>query len=145
MLFSMLLEKKMTIFRACKSLFQFNTITMIIFCARKNLLNIKKSLKGYQNRCVKRPQKNFSGKKPSSKLSLKINSTTVVAAVMIPEVVNNWRSVLQINHLKKKLDFKPESSSVTGKVCYHYNSWVAGAYMGYMFDRNSGGKTSQIE
>ena len=37
-------------------------------------------------------------------------------------------------YFEKKLYLEPESSSVTGKVCYHYN----------MFDRNSGGKTSQI-
>ena len=33
----------------------------------------------------------------------KQNGTTVVAAVMILEVVNNWKSVLQISILKKKL------------------------------------------
>ena len=44
--------------------------------------------------------------KPSSKLTLKINGTTVVAPVMIPEVVNNWISVLQINILKEMLDFE---------------------------------------
>ena len=37
----------------------------------------------------------------------KQNSTTVVGAVMILKVVNNWRSVLQINILKKKLNFEP--------------------------------------
>ena len=58
----------------------------------------------------------------------KQNGTTVVVAVIIPEYVNNWRSVLPINILKKKLDFEPESASVTGKVCYHYNSWVSGVY-----------------
>ena len=35
---------------------------MIIFSTCKNLLN-SKSLKGYQNCCVKRPQKNFGGRK----------------------------------------------------------------------------------
>ena len=37
----------------------------------------------------------------------KQNGTTFVAAVMILEVVNNWKTVLQINILKKKLDFEP--------------------------------------
>ena len=60
-------------------------------------------------------------------------------------VVNNWRSKLQINTLKKKLDFEPQSPSVTGNVCYDYNTWGTGIYMGYMFDRNSRGKTSHIE
>ena len=40
---------------------------------------------------------------------------------------------------------EPESPSVRGKVCHHYNSLVTGVYMAYMFDRNSGGKTFQIE
>ena len=86
--------------------------------------------------------KNVWWKETLLKLDL---GTTVVAAVMILEVVNNWRSVLQINILKKKLDFEPESPSVTEKVCYHYNSWVSVVYMAYVFDRNSGRKTSQIE
>ena len=58
----------------------------------------------------------------------KQNGTTVVVAVIIPEYVNNWRSMLPINILKKKLDFETESASVTAKVCYHYNSWVSGVY-----------------
>ena len=35
---------------------------------------------------------------------------------MILEILNNWRIVLQINILKKNIDFEPESPSVTGKV-----------------------------
>ena len=45
-------------------------------------------------------------------------------------------------YFEKKLDFEPLSPSVIGNVCYHYNTWVTGVYMAYMFDRNSGGKTS---
>ena len=37
----------------------------------------------------------------------KQNGTTVVAAVIILEVENNWRSMLQINILKEKLGFEP--------------------------------------
>ena len=51
----------------------------------------------------------------------KQNDTTVVAVAVVMilevEVVSNWRSVLQINILKKKIE--PESPSVTGKVSYH--------------------------
>ena len=82
---------------------------------------------------------------PSQSWPLKQNVSTVVVAVMVLEVVNIWRSVLQINILKKKIGFEPELLSVTGKVCYHYNSWVTGVYMAYMFDRRKGGKTSQTE
>ena len=39
-------------------------------------------------------------------------------------------------YFEKKLDFEPKLSSVTGKVCYHYNTWMTGANMAYMFDRN---------
>ena len=72
----------------------------------------------------------------------KQNGTTVVA-VMILEVVNNWRSVLQIfwkNRLWTLITF-----CYIGYVCYYYNTWVIGVYMAYVFDWNSGGKTSQIE
>ena len=41
--------------------------------------------------------------------------------------------------------FEPKSPSFTGKVCCHYDSWATGVYMAFKFDRNSGGKTSQIE
>ena len=46
---------------------------------------------------------------------------------------------------EKKLGIECESYSVTGKVYYHYNSWVTGVSIAYMCDRNSGGKTSQIQ
>ena len=72
----------------------------------------------------------------------KQNGTTVVAVavVIIFEVVNDWGSVLRIFRKKNE----PESPSVTGKVSYHYNSWMTGVHMTYKFDRNSRGKTSQI-
>ena len=53
--------------------------------------------------------------------------TTAVAVVMILEVMNDWRSLLQINVCRKFM---------------LHNTWLT--YV-YMFDRNSGGKTSQIE
>ena len=31
--------------------------------------------------------------------------------------------------------FEPKSPSVTGNVCYHYNTCVTGVYMAYMFDK----------
>ena len=37
----------------------------------------------------------------------KQNGTTAVAAVIILEVVKNWKNVLQINILMKKVDFEP--------------------------------------
>ena len=63
---------------------------------------------------------------------------------------NSWSRELLKKHvtdrdIEKKLDFEPESPSVTGKVSYHYNSLVTGVYMACIFHRNSRGKTSQIE
>ena len=48
-------------------------------------------------------------------------------------------------YFENKLDLEPESPSVTGKVCCHYNHWMTGVCRAYMFDRNSRGKISQIE
>ena len=69
---------------------------------------------------------------------------------MVPQLWLLWWfsklwSVLQINILKKKLHFELSSLSHTGNVCYHYNTWVTDVYIAHIFDRNSGGKTSQIE
>ena len=44
---------------------------------------------------------------PPQGLPWKQNCTTVLAAVMILKVVSNWKSMLQINILKKKLDLEP--------------------------------------
>ena len=41
-------------------------------------------------------------------------------------------------HFEERLDSEYESP-------YHYNSWVTGVYMAYLFNRNSDGKSSQIE
>ena len=90
--------------------------------------------------CVKWPRKMFGGRKLSSKVDLENKMLrTVVAAVIILDIVNNWRSVLQIHFEKKKLDFEPESPSVTGKVCYHYNSdWcLHGVYISHKFLRKN--------
>ena len=53
----------------------------------------------------------------------------------------------QVTHkyFEKKLAFEPKPPSVTGNVCYQYNTWVTGIYMAYMLHRNFRGKKSQIE
>ena len=73
----------------------------------------------------------------------KQNGTNVVAAVMILKVVNNWRIVLKINILKRKLCFEFYLPSVKGNVCYHYNTWVTGIYVAYMFDKKTGENISK--
>ena len=74
--------------------------------------------------------------------SWKQNATTVVASVMSLEVVNNWRSVLQINHLEKDLDmnfilFQQKYVTIT------IFEWLVSTW--HMFVRNFGKKASQIE
>ena len=55
------------------------------------------------------------------------------------------KCITDIYFEKKKLDFEPYSPSITGNLCYHYNTWVTDVYMAYMLGRNFGGKTSKIE
>ena len=81
--------------------FQYIITKMIIFCACKNLLN-DKSLKRYQIVVLKGCKKFDLESWPR-----KQNGTTVATTVMILQVAINWRSVLQINILKEKLDFEP--------------------------------------
>ena len=73
---------------------------------------------------------------PPQSCPQKQNGTTVIVAMIILKVVNNWRSVLQIIIMKK-------SPSVSENVCYYYNTSVMGIYMVYMVGRR--GKTPQIE
>ena len=47
-------------------------------------------------------------------------------------------------YIKKRLVFEPVSFPFR-KCSYNCNTWVTGVYMAYMFEWNSGGKTSQIE
>ena len=49
------LNQYMKINKCLQLCFQNTTIKMIIFCACKNLLNNKRSLKEYRNHCAKRP------------------------------------------------------------------------------------------
>ena len=65
---------------------------MIIFSPCKNLLNNKKA-------------KSIGGRNSSSEWPWKQNGTTVVAAMTISKVVNNWRSMLQINTLQKSQNY----------------------------------------
>ena len=63
---------------------------------------------------------------------------------MILEVADNWRSVFPKNILKKDR-FWTLIFFCYGNICNPYNTWVAGVYMAYIFDRNSWRKPSQIE
>ena len=89
--------------------------------------------------------KNFWWKEPSSKLTLKTKCYQSCGCR------DNFRSCEQLKkrvadkYFEKKLDFQPKSSSVTGKVCYHYNSWVTGVYRTWVFHMNSGEKIPQTK
>ena len=89
-------------------------------------------------------QKNFAERKPSSKLTLKTKWYHSCGCC------DDSRSCeLLKKHVTDKYFEKVRLWTCTTfhyrKLCYHYNSWVTGVCMAYMFDRNSGGKTSQIE
>ena len=90
-------------------------------------------------------KKNFGGK-PSSKLTLKKNGTTVVATVILE--VMDWRCVLQIfwnnSILKKSWTLNPNQFlSQEMYVTITILEWLVSTW--HMFDRYSWGKISQIE
>ena len=47
-------------------------------------------------------------------------------------------------YLRKKVRHWTLFTFVTENLCYHYNTWVTGVYMMYMFDRNFGGKNLEM-
>ena len=118
--------------------FQYTTIKMIIFYACKNLLSNKNISKDTQiivlNGC-----ENFGWRKPSSKLTLKAKWYQSCGCCD-----GDLRSCAQLKKRVTDKYFEPISPSLTGNVCYHYNSWVTGVHIACLFHRNSGGKTSQI-
>ena len=87
----------------------------------------------------------FLIRRQSSKLALKIKWYHSCGCCDDCQSCEQLKKHVTDKYFEKKLDLEPQSPSVTGKVYHHYNSWVTGVYMVYMFDRNSGGKTSQIE
>ena len=124
-------------FRGILPTFQYTTIKMIIFSTCKNLLNNEKFLKN--------AVRNFWWKETLLKVHHKNKMVSQLWLLWwIWKLWSKWWSRFQRNILKK-IDFESESPSVTGKVCCHYNRWVNGVCMAYMFDKNSGRKTSQIE
>ena len=117
--------------------FQYTTIKMIIFCACKNLLNNKNVSKDTQiivlNGCEK-----FWLKETFLKVDL-VNK-------MAPKLWLLWWRFAKLCTTEEACYryFETKSPSLTGNVCYHYNSWVTGVHIACLFHRNSGGKTSQI-
>ena len=60
---------------------------------------------------LKGREKFFAGRKPSSKMTLKTKSTSVVDAALILV-----KKRVTDKYFEKEIDFKPKSSSVTGTV-----------------------------
>ena len=81
---------------------------------------------------------------PAQSSPWKQNGIIVVAVVMNLEIVKQMKTGYR-KIFSKKVDFESDSSPVTGNVCCHYNRWMNDVCMAYMFDKNSGGKASQIE
>ena len=86
--------------------FQYTIIKMIIVCACRNLLNNKKKLKGHQNRCVKRPRKIFSGRKSSSKLTLKTKWYHSCGCYDDSKCFEQLKMRATDRYFEKKLDFE---------------------------------------
>ena len=57
-------------------------------------------------------EKNCGGSNPPQRWPWKEHATTAVAAVIILEVANNWRSVLQINILINNVQDKYSSQRI---------------------------------
>ena len=87
--------------------------------------------------------KNFWWKKPSSKLTFKTRCYQSCGCCDNSRSCEQLKKRVAGKYFEKKLDFEPKSPSVTGKVCYHYNSWVTGFYRTCVFHINSGGKICQ--
>ena len=132
-------------FRKILHAFQYTTTKMIIFCASKTLLNNKKSLKGYQDQYVKWSQNCFCWKKTFLRVDLETSWYRSCGCCDNSQSCEHLKKCVTEKCFPKRRDFEPKSPSFRGNVCYLYNSWVTGVYMACIFQRNSGGETSQIE
>ena len=94
--------------------FQYTAIEMIIFCACKDLCNNKKSLKGYQNHCVKWLQTTFGGRNPFSKLTLKTKCYHNCCCFDNSQSWEQLKKRVTEKYVENKLGFEPESPSVNG-------------------------------
>ena len=81
--------------------FQYATIKIIIFCPYKNLLNNKKDWNDTKIVVLKGDKILLLEGNPPQSWPWKRNGTIFVASAMILKVVNNWKSMLHINILKK--------------------------------------------
>ena len=90
-------------------------------------------------------KKVFDGRKLSSKLTLKTKWYHSFGCCDGFWSCEQLKKHVTDKYFEKNLGFEPGLSSVTGKVCYHWNSWVTGVYIADMFDGNSVWKTTQIE
>ena len=74
-------------------------------------------------------RKKFLEGNPPESWPWKQNGTTVMAAVMILEVVNNWRSALQINILKESCTLNPTSLPLQKKyVTITITEWLVSTW-----------------
>ena len=75
---------------------------------------------------MRQHSKKIRGSKPSSRLTLKTRWCRNCGCCDDPWSWDNGRILFRINIFLKKLDFTPKSPSLTGNVCYYYNTWVTG-------------------
>ena len=94
---------------------------------------------------IRQHSKKIIGCKPSSKLILKTKWYHICECCDDSRSCELLKKHVTDKYLEKKVKLWSLSPFITGNTCYHYNTWVTGVYMAYIFDRNSRGKASQIE
>ena len=73
-------------------------------------------------KCLKRPQNVFPGRETSLKLTLKTKWYNSCGCCNDSRSCEQLKKLVADKYFEEKLDFEPESLSITEKICYHYNS-----------------------
>ena len=89
------------------------------------LIKQQKNVTLYQNCCIKRHQKRI-GRKPS--LTFKTEWTHSRGSCDNSQSFEQLTKHVTAKNFENKLGFEPESPSMTGKLCYLYNSLVTGVW-----------------
>ena len=79
----------------------------------------------------------FLIRRQSPKLTLKTKRYHSCGCCDDPQSCEQLKKHATDKYFEKKVNLEPQSPSVTGKVCYHYNSWVTGIYVWQKFCRKN--------
>ena len=89
-------------------------------------------------------KKMFGGSKYSSELTLITKWYYSFGCCHDSLSCKQLKKCVTDKYLRKKVRHWTLFTFVTENLCYHYNTWVTGVYMMYMFDRNFGGKNLEM-